>query len=206
MLKPLIILLIRNIVNHILRQSLEKSFIGIHLRAERDVYEDDAEFNRALPRIMESIKKNQCLFAYLDNNSSIHDDNIPQIYIASGLFTTNHTHNAYESKSSLYRKEAILKAFHASGLHSIVTRQTLKGYVQRHHANSEDHLLYAEQHAYIDVLLLTESSCFIPASQVASSLSYVVERFRNFKVGDFGGNLLKERTSPHHSFFHSWGF
>jgi hypothetical protein len=139
-----------------LTQSLQPKFIGIHLRAEQDVYENDADFNKDLPLIIERIKYDRCLFAYFDN-SSIPTHNLPQIYIASGLFTTNHTYNGKETESSTYRQEAVIKAFHAAGLRNVVTRLSLHKYAKKH-------LMYAEQHAYLDLLVLKASSCFIPAA------------------------------------------
>jgi hypothetical protein len=200
---------IRAIVNKILKRSLESTFIGIHLRAEQDVYENDASFDEALPRIIKSIKNDQCFFAYFDKGS-IPKQILPQIYVASGLFTTDQTYGAKDTNSSTYRQNAVMKALKEAGLTNVVTRSNLDELSrQRLGSVSKKYLektsLYAEQHAYIDLLILQKASCFIPAAPKGSSLSYVVQRFRSFEIGDFGGDLLVKR-SPKHMDFQSWGF
>ena len=64
---------------------------------------------------------------------------------------------------------------------------------------------HAEQHAYIDLLVLKRSTCFI-ATPRGSSLSYMVERFKAFDEGDYGGDLLKRRGMVVTSYLQAWGF
>lgn len=161
------------------------------MRVEKDVYEDDTTFDRQLPLIIKYIKLDRCLSAHNGN------DSFPQIFVASGLFSTNSTINAKETPSSLYRKERVFKALKAAGFHDIMTRSS--------DYSSQKNRFYAEQQAYIDLLILKKASCFIPALH-ASSMSYVVQRFRSFDNGDFGGDLLKEPCSPHLKEFQDWGF
>jgi hypothetical protein len=65
--------------------------------------------------------------------------------------------------------------------------------------------VHAEQHAYIDLLVLKKSICFI-AMPRGSSLSYMMERFKAFDEGDFGGDLLKQRGMEVTSYLQAWGF
>lgn len=190
-------------MDHIVVDGLASHFIGIHLRVEKDVFNSDEEFDRELPQVINNIKNHRCLYEYNMNGSFIpHNGPLqPKIYIASGLFTTGLTIMAKETKSSIYRTMKVLEGFNASGFHDILTRSSL---------NAKDTVslydkVYAEQHAYIDLLVLQKSSCFIPAMK-GSSLSYMVERFQAFQQGDFGGDLLKTRGMKATASFRGWGF
>ena len=180
-------------------KQLLPTFIGVHLRVERDVYTTDADFDKNLPAVIASIKAHRCLAQYTEGNLTSPVYNDPVIYVASGLFTTNQSLYAEETPSSLYRMKAVEKAFKDANLQSVKTKLTT-GISHKHSFK-----MYAEQHAYTDLLILSRSTCFIPASPFGSSLSYVVERFRDFQIGDFGGELKKMRSPPHMN-FHSWGF
>ena len=120
---------------------------------------------------------------------------LPIIYIASGLFSTNVTINATETASSISRATAVMAALQYAGLTSIITKSTPAVSDIFTHTK-----LYAEQHAYTDLLLLQQSSCFIPAFPFVSSLTYVVERYRSFRAGDYGGATSTDLS------FQSWGF
>ena len=171
----------------------------MHLRVEKDVYLTDEEFDRNLPRVIAGIKGHRCLSAHTEGNISSPVCDNPLIYIASGLFSTNLSFYAQETASSLYRLNAVTKALKDADLHSVQTK--LSTGISR----NKELKLFAEQHAYTDLLILSRSSCFIPAYPSGSSLSYVVERFRDFQEGDYGGDLKKVRALSHMDFY-SWGF
>ena len=185
-------------MRHVVKQLLP-TFIGVHLRVESDVYATDEEFDKKLPDVIAGIKAHRCMSGHTEGNLSSPVYNNPVIYIASGLFTTNLSYRAEETQSSLYRIKAVTKAFKDAHLQSIVTKMSTGI------SNKPTLKIYAEQHAYTDLLILSRSSCFIPASPFGSSLSYVVERFRDFQNGDYGGDLKKIRSPPHMN-FGSWGF
>jgi hypothetical protein len=178
------------------------------------MYESDASFDKDLPRIIKYIKNEKCFFAYFDN-SSMFKETLPQIYVASGLFTTDQTYGAKDTNSSSYRQNAVLEALHVAGLTNVVTRPSFlesrksftrsgskKSSTRLGPKNSSSIYMYAEQHAYLDLLVLQKASCFIPAAPKGSSLSYAVQRYRSFEIGDFG--LVN--PSPNHMDFSSWGF
>ena len=185
-------------MRHVFKQLLP-TFIGVHLRVERDAYETDADFDKSLPDVIAGIKAHRCMSGHTEGNFSSPVYNDPVIYIASGLFTTNQSLYAEETSSSLYRMKALMKAFKDAHLRSVVTKMSTGI------SKNRSFKIYAEQHAYTDLLILTKSTCFIPAAPFGSSLSYVVERFRDFQSGDYGGDLKKTRSPPHMN-FHSWGF
>jgi hypothetical protein len=121
--------------------------------------------------------------------------------VASGLFTTGLTKGAVETPSSLYRTRRVLEAFKEAGFTNVMTRASI---------NALDPVslydeVHADQHAYIDLLVLKKSICFI-ATPRGSSLSYMVERFKAFDEGDFGGDLLKQRGMEVTSYLQASGF
>ena len=183
----------------ILVKQLLPTYIGVHLRVESDMYATDEEFDKNLPAVIAGIKAHRCMSRHTQGNLSSPVYNNPVIYVASGLFTTNQSLHAEETPSSLYRVKALTKAFNDAHLQSIVTK------LSTGISNKQTFKIYAEQHAYTDLLILSKATCFIPAAPVGSSLSYVVERFRDFQLGDYGGDLKKIRSPPHMN-FHSWGF
>ena len=159
------------------------------------MYPTDVALREVLPKVMEGIKAHRCMFAYNGGNTTMAVLNAPEIYIASGLFSTNVTIGARESSSSIYRAEAAKKAFRDAGFHTILTKASPKMIDEL--AKTK---IYADQHAYVDVLVLRKAACFVPSFPAVSSLSYVVERFRSFREGDFGGELERDHS------FRSWGF
>jgi hypothetical protein len=184
--------------------ALQSNFIGIHLRVEKDVLLDDSvDFDAALPGVIKYITDHRCLYSYNVNGTYTphNGPNQPIIYLASGLFTTGLTLGAVETPSSLYRTKRVLEAFREAGFTNVMTRASI---------NALDPVslygeVHAEQHAYIDLLVLKRSTCFI-ATPKGSSLSYMVERFKAFDEGDFGGDLLKQRGMEVTSYFQAWGF
>ena len=185
-------------VRHVLKQLLP-TFIGVHIRVEKDAYKTDEEFDKILPAVIAGIKAHRCMSWHTEGNLSSPVYNDPVIYVASGLFTTNQSLYAQETPSSLYRLNAVMKAFKDAHLRSVVTK------LSTGISNKPTLKIHTEQHAYTDLLILSKSTCFIPAAPFGSSLSYVVERFRDFQSGDIGGDLKKIRSPPHMD-FNEWGF
>ena len=186
---------IRGITQQILNR-LGYDFIGIHLRLETDAFDSDFDFEVALDAALNEIKKHKCLESYTGGDDSTFSlYNPPSIYIASGIFSNNVTLNAVETFSSLYRATAVLRAFKDAGFTSIISKSSpmFRDVLPRLK-------LYAEQHAYSDVLVLQQSYCFIPALPYESSFSHVVERFRQFRGGDYGGVIGNANL------FEAWGF
>lgn len=186
------------IVDHVVRH-LRVPFIGIHLRAERDVYESKRSFEAGLAKIAHFIRNHRCLFS----RPLGLDVRPPPVYVASGLFTGNYTKTAIRDSWGFdmnQRASAVLSVLRSVGLNEVHTMASILREVF-----PTEKELYAEHFAMIDLFILKRSSCFIPA-HVESSLSYLVQRFQSFEIGDFSGELLKEKCSDHLKHFNHWGF
>lgn len=186
-----------------LKKSLPSEFIGVHLRVETDVLSTRDKFNQVLPRIVDYILNHKCLYTYKYNNATISQ---PVMYLASGIFTAKYSVNeaSQDIEELQYRADCVMKEFKSRGYYNIRTYDSIMSSIRKKKLDqSIKHKRYSEQLALIDLYVLKDSRCFIPAVN-ESSLSYLVQRFKSFDVGDYSGTYLEQNV--HTKVFRHWGF
>ena len=160
---PAIELSVQIITSALLRN---QRYIGVHVRIESDIMSFE-DLTKNMNKTVNHILNHPCLFNYhalgLEGAAST------TLYLASGVFNGNFSIG--ETLETIYdssrRRNAFLQALRSGGYRGRVAQKSSLETVNAHRLNGEQRQqlqLYPEQLALVDLVLLKESICFVPAA------------------------------------------